>query len=181
MPKELSQEHKAMETTNTQQEQTMKVEPQMEHEWLQQLVGKWNYETEVITASGPSPEKSTGTENVRSLGELWILAEGQGEMPGCGAATTLMTLGYDPHQQRYVGTWLGSMMTHLWVYDGELNPAKTRLTLNAEGPAMSGEGKMAKYRDVIEFKTNDYRVLSSHVLGDDGQWQQFMTAHYRRQ
>jgi hypothetical protein len=45
---------------------------------------------------------------------------------------------------------------------------------------MSAEDKMAKYRDVIEFKSDDDRVMTSHVLGDDGQWHQFMTAHYRR-
>ena len=39
---------------------------------------------------------------------------------------------------------------------------------------------MAKYQDVIEFKSDDHRVLTSRTLGDDGQWREFMTAHYRR-
>ena len=34
---------------------------------------------------------------------------------------------------------------------------------------MSGAGKMAQYRDVIEFKSDDHRVMTSHALGDDGQ------------
>lgn len=117
---------------------------------------------------------------MRSLGGLWILAEGQGEMPGIGAATTMMTLGYDPQKQGYVGTWIGSMMTYLWVYVGELDVAERLLALDSEGPAMTGEGEIAKYRDVIEFKSNDHRVLTSHVLSDDGQWHGFMTTHYRR-
>jgi hypothetical protein len=29
--------------------------------------------------------------------------------------------------------------------------------------------------------SDDHRELSSQVLGEDGQWQRFMTAHYRRQ
>ena len=45
---------------------------------------------------------------------------------------------------------------------------------------MSGDGKLAKYRDVIEPKSDDHRVLTSHVQGEDGSWQSFMTAHYRR-
>lgn len=58
-------------------------------------------------------------------------------MPGCGRTTTLMTLGYDPQKQRYVRTWIGSMMTYLWVYDGgELDLAETVLRLNSEGPAI---------------------------------------------
>lgn len=126
------------------------------------------------------PEKATGTETVRSIGGLWVVAEGQGEMPGCGQATTLMTLGYEPQQQRYVGTWIGSMMTYLWRYDGELDATETILTLDSEGPAMTGDGKLAKYKDVIAFQSDDHRVMTSQVLGDDGQWHHFMTANYWR-
>ena len=168
-----------METTEKNQASMVWVEPYKEHHWLQKLVGEWTYETEVKMGPDQPPEKATGTESVRSLGELWILAEGQGEM--CGAdATTIITLGYDPQKQRYVGTWIGSMMSYLWLYDGELDAAKKVLTLNSDGPDMTVEGKMAKYRDVIEFESDDHRVMTSYVLGDDGQWQRFMTANYRR-
>lgn len=169
-----------MEISKTQQELTMMTEPQNEHHWLQKLVGEWTYEAEMKMGLDHPPEKSSGTENVRSLGGLWVLAEGQGEMPGCGTVTTMMTLGYDPQKQQYVGTWVGSMMTYLWVYNGELDAAQRVLTLNSDGPAMTGEGKMAKYKDVIEFKSDDHRVMTSHVLNDDGNWHQFMTANYRR-
>jgi hypothetical protein len=170
-----------METSNTQQEATMEAKPQKEHQWLQKLVGEWEFEGEAAMGPGQPPAKFTGTESVRSLGGLWFLGEGQGETPGGGAATTMLMLGYDPQKNRYVGTWIGSMMTHLWVYDGgELDAAERVLTLNAEGPSMAGEGKIAQYKDVIEFKSDDHRVLTSHMLGDDGKWQQFMTANYRR-
>ncbi len=169
-----------METNQIQQTPTMQAEPQKEHQWLQKLVGEWTYETEAIMGLDQPPEKATGTESVRSLGGLWILAEGQGEMCGGGAMTTMMTLGYDPQKQRYVGTWVGSMMTYLWLYDGELDASKNVLTLNSDGPSMSAEGEMAKYRDVIEFKSGDHRMMTSHVLSDDGNWHQFMTVNYRR-
>ncbi len=45
---------------------------------------------------------------------------------------------------------------------------------------MAAEGKMAKYKDVIEWKGADHRVMTSHMLGDDGKWRGFMTANYRR-
>ena len=169
-----------METIQTQQPSPMPVQPQKEHQWLQKLVGEWTYETEAMMGPDQPPVKSTGTETVRSLGGLWILAEGQGEMPCVGHATTVMTLSYDLQKQRYVGTWIGSMMTYLWRYDGELNASETVLTLHNEGPAMSGEDKMAQYKDVIEFKSDNHRVMTSHMLGDDGQWQHFMTTHYQR-
>ncbi len=111
-------EKPAIETQ--QDSQMMHVEPQKEHAWLQQLVGEWTYEHEARMGPDQPPMKATGTESVRSLGGLWVLAEGQTEMPGVGEGRMLMTLGYDPERKRYVGTWIGSMMTHLWVYDGAL-------------------------------------------------------------
>jgi hypothetical protein len=72
------------------------------------------------------------------------------------------------------------MMSHLWVYDGALDAAGKVLALDADGPDMAGTGKMAKYRDVVEFESDDHRILTSQVLGDDGKWTRFMTAHYRR-
>ncbi len=158
----------------------MKVEPQKEHEWLRQLLGEWNYESECSMGPGQPPEKFAGSENVRSLGGLWVLCEGHGEMPDGGMAATLMTLGYDPQKKQYLGTWVGSMMTHLWVYAGSLDAEEKVLTLNTEGPTFTEEGKLAKYKDVIEVKSHDHRVLTSHMLGDDGEWRQFMTASYRR-
>jgi len=158
----------------------MKSEPQREHQWLQKLVGEWTCEAEMKMKPDEPAVKSHATETVRSLGGLWILAEGSGEMPGCGLATTIMTLGYDPQKKRYVGTWVGSMMTQMWVDDGALDPSGTVLALDTEGPSMGGDGKTAKYQDVIEFKSDDHRILASQVLGDDGKWNRFMTANYSR-
>jgi hypothetical protein len=159
----------------------MKTEPQKEHQWLQKLVGEWTFEVEATMEPGKPPEHFKGTESVRSIGGLWIVAEGQGEMPGGGAATTMMTLGYDPQKKRYLGTWVGSMMTHLWLYDGALDAAGKVLTLDTEGPSMADEGKMAKFRDLIELGSDGQRLLTSHMLGEDGQWHGLMTATYRRQ
>ena len=158
----------------------MKTEPQKEHQWLEKLVGEWTYEAEATMEPGKPPEKFQGTESARSVGGVWVLCEGRGEMPGGGVATTLMTLGYDPQKKHYVGTWIGSMMTYLWVYDGSLDAAERVLTLNAEGPDFDATEKLRKFKDVIEIKNDDHRVLTSHMLGDDGKWRGFMTANYRR-
>jgi hypothetical protein len=143
------------------------------------MVGEWTSEAECLTEPGKPPQKFSGTERVRSLGGLWVVAEGSGEMPGGGTATTMMTLGYDPQKKRFAGTFIASMMTYLWVYDGALDAGERALVLQVEGPSMKGDGGMATYKDVIEWLSDDHRTLSSHVL-IDGTWQNFMTAHYRR-
>jgi hypothetical protein len=156
----------------------MKVEPQQEHQWLEKLVGEWTWESEAPMEPGQPPSKFTGTESVRSLGGVWTVGEGRGD--GEGDDTTIMTLGYDPAKQRFVGTFMGSMMTNLWIYEGELDPESKVLTLDAEGPSFVDAGKTAKYKDRMEIKSDDHRVLTSHYLGDDGEWHEFMTAHYYR-
>jgi hypothetical protein len=162
------------------QGETMKVELKNEHQWLQKLVGEWTYEMENPCKPGEAPTKCVGTESVRSLGGLWITAEGKGEMPDGEPATTILTVGYDSRKKGYVGTWIGSMMDYLWVYTGSVDAAGKTLTLETEGPSMAGDGKMAKYKEVIEFETDDHRVFTSNVLGDDGNWSPIMTTHYYR-
>jgi hypothetical protein len=156
------------------------IKPQQQHQWLQKLVGDWTAEMECVMQPGEPPVKNTGTESVRSLGGLWTLGEGKGETPDGSPAISLMTLGYDPQKERFVGSFVASMMTHMWIYEGTLDASGKVLTLDTEGPVMSGDGGMARYQDIIAFIDDDHRTLTSRVRGEDGRWTQFMTAHYRR-
>lgn len=158
----------------------MNAEPQKEHQWLHELLGEWTYEGEAEMGPDKPREKFRGSETVRSLGGLWVICEGQGDMPGGGVARNIMTLGYDPQRGRFVGTFVASMMTYLWEYDGSLDAAERVLTLNAEGPSMAGDGKTAKYQDIMEIRGDGHRVFSSRMLGEDGAWHPIMEMHYRR-
>ncbi len=163
------------------QEQTMpKVEPQEQHRWLHRFVGEWTFEGEASMGPGQPAEKFTGTESVRSLGGLWVQGEGKCPGPDGGTGTTFITLGYDPQRKRFVGTFVASMMTHMWIYDGALDAAGRVLTLDTEGPDFVDPNKTAKYQDVVELASDDHRVLTSRAQGADGTWHTFMTAHYRR-
>ena len=126
-------------------------------------------------------EKFEGTESVRSIGPLWILGESQSRMPDGDPANMIITLGFSPLKGHYVGTWIGSMMNYLWVYKGTMDPTQKILTLEAQGPDMSGDNsQMRNYKDVIEIKTPDHRTLTSHHQDAQGQWHSFMQAHYYR-
>jgi hypothetical protein len=155
-------------------------EPQKEHQWLQRLVGEWVVEGECSMGPDEPPMKHTGREIVRSLGGLWTIGEGWGDSPGGGNCDSIMTLGFNPQTKRFVGTFIASMMTHLWPYNGTLDASGNVLTLDSEGPSFAGDGTMAKWQDIIEFLSDDHRTLSSQYLGPDGQWIPFMKAHYRR-
>ena len=166
-------------TTDTSQQACMPSEPQQEHRWLEKLVGEWTFESDCDMGPGKPRERFKGTQSIRSISGLWIIGEGQGEMPGGGVGTMVLTLGYDPQKKRFVGTWFGSMMTALWVYEGERN-SSGMLTLNTKGPSFAGDGTLANYHDIIEVKSDDHYVLRSEVQGEDGKWSEFMVANYRR-
>lgn len=148
--------------------------PQAEHGFLEKLVGTWE-----VTAKEMG-EGEVWTEVVRSLHGLWFIAEGSGRMPGGGDATTVMTLGYDPDRSRYVGTWIGSMMNHLWVYEGEVSADGTTLSLYASGPDFENPGKTGEYREQIVIQDEDHRIFNSSARQPDGHWKQFMEVHYSR-
>lgn len=157
----------------------MHVELRDEHQWLARLAGDWTYEMEAEAGPGEPPIEDRGTESVRSLDGVWMMAEARGTTPEGVPATSIMTLGYDPGRERFVGTFIGSMMTHLWIYEGRQD-ASGVLTLDTEGPSFTGDGGMAKYRDTIQFESGDHRVQTSSYQREDGTWHQFMTVHYRR-
>lgn len=157
----------------------MSTQPQAEHRWLDKLLGKWTYETEFRMDADRTPSKSRGSEVVRSLGSFWTIGEGEGEMPDGSTGNTILTLGFDPKSHRYIGTFIGSMMTHLWIYNGSLDVSEKVLTLDTEGPNFSQDA-MTKYQDIIEFVNDDHRILKSQILENNGNWNHFMTAHYRR-
>jgi hypothetical protein len=161
----------------------MNTDPQFQHRWLQQFVGEWRCASEPVTDATQEGGRWSGRETVRALGDLWVLFEGRGDMPDGTAAHTLMTLGFDPSCDeggRFVGNWVGSMMTTLWRYDGELDAAGRVLSLYSEGPDFSGSGR-ARYRDTIEVFGPDERTLSSHMQDAAGNWHPIMLIRFRRQ
>lgn len=130
---------------------------------------------------GAPRETLTGTETVRSLGGIWIVADTISQMPGGGTGEMSMTLGYDPDKGSYVGTWIGSMVNWLCVYDrGELDASCTSLSLYTTGPSMTGGGGTKNYRDVITSLDADTRTLVGQVQDEQGNWQEMMKVEYRR-
>ncbi len=155
--------------------------PTKEHEWLKQFLGEWESVAEMQMGPGVPAEKCKGQEKVHALGDIWIVSNIEGEMPGgAGKMKGMMTLGFDAAKGKYIGTWVDSVMPHMWVYEGAVDATGKILTLNAVGPNMMGGEGMANYRDITEFKDADHRVLTSQAEGPGGTWITFMPANYTR-
>ena len=157
----------------------MFAKPEKEHQWLERLVGDWVVESECQTGPDQPPETTKGRMTCRSLGGLWTILESEGESTETGTWSSIMTLGYDLETKRYMGTFIASIMSHLWLYSGSVDESGRKLTLDTEGPKFNQDG-LAKYQDIIEIVGDDHWVLTSQILEDDGTWQQFMSAHHWR-
>lgn len=155
----------------------MFAKPQQEHQWLDQLVGQWKFEHDCTMPDG-TKSSASGTMSCRSLGGMWLICESSGESPE-GEWSAIMTLGFDPAQRQFVGTFVGSMMANIWQYHGVLGDDGTRLPLYAEGPKFDGSG-MAMYRDTIEIVDANTWLFTSELQSDEARWLQFMVARHVR-
>ncbi len=152
--------------------------PAKEHEWLQQFVGEWDIETEIFMAPGQPPMKVKGTESAKMLGGFWVVGENKGEMMGAPFAG-IMTFGFDPEKKKYVGTWVDSNTSALWQYLGTVEASGKILSLETEGFCPL-EGKICQFKNTIEFKSPDHRVMTGTKLGKDGKWTTGMVLNARR-
>lgn len=80
----------------------------------------------------------------------------------------MVAVGYDPAQQHFVGSWVDTMQTHLWILKGALSEARKTLTLEAQGPSSTDPSTMATYRDQIELVDANHKRLVPSVQNPDG-------------
>lgn len=158
----------------------MKADLVDEHRWLQQLTGRWRLAFDMPQQSDEPDAGGTWEENVRSLDGAWIVAEMTGTMPDGSSATNILTLGYDPAKKRYVGSFVSSAMSHLWIYEGRLDDTGKVLTLDCEGPDFDTVGRTAPYQDIITIKDENTRNFSSRIRLADGSWKSVMSCDYTR-
>ncbi|MGN7291926.1 DUF1579 domain-containing protein [Rhizobium sp. SAFR-030] len=148
--------------------------PRAEHAFLNRLVGRWRVSGEEI------PGNADWIEEVRSLNGIWFVAECRGSMPDGSDVTAMLTLGHNGETGRYVGSWIGTMMEHMWVYDGELSADEGTLCLYTTGPSCTDAPGMQACREEMSFSDDDHRRFVSSMKQPDGSWKQFMRADYLR-
>lgn len=153
--------------------------PGSEHQWLQKFVGNWESEMSIFMEPGKPPLKAKGTETARMIGGFWIVDEGKSEMMGA-PFNFVLTLGYDPEKKKYVGTWVDSMSSYLWKYEGSVDAAGKVLTLESQGPCPKEPGRLVTFKEVTEFKSDDHRIFTSSMQEKDGKWTVILQCEFKR-
>ncbi len=156
----------------------MFAKPQKEHQWLDQLVGEWNAAHSCTMPDG-KVSQAFGTMVCRSLRGMWLVCDSNGKSTEGEVWSSIMTVGFDPGKDRYVGTFIGSMMANIWLYEGDIDATGKRLPLETEGAAFVGSGT-CKYRDTIEIVDSDSWLFTSEFQTEAGDWNQFMRIEHKR-
>ena len=156
----------------------MNAEGTPDHEWLMQLVGRWETESHCDQQAEGAPESFVGHEVFRALGDVWVVGEQDWGMSDSVRVLSMLTIGFDTAKGKYVGSWAGSPMTNLVVYEGTREDDV--LTLNTESADLSDPTRTAQYQDIIEILGPNDRVFRSQMLQPDGSWKEFMRTTCRR-
>jgi hypothetical protein len=150
-----------------------------EHQWLHQFVGEWESTGKATAAPGEAAMTCKGKVTTRKVGGLWVVSEIDNEMMGT-KVEAIQTFGYDPEKKKFVGTWVDSMLDHMWKYEGTVDEGGKKITFEADGPNFFAPGKTAKFRDAYEFKSKDLIETTSSMQTEDGKWTVFMTGQMKR-
>jgi hypothetical protein len=88
------------------------------HKMLASLVGSWTTKTTSWIGPDQPAMESTGTcEQKLLLGGRYLQQEYSGEMMG-DTFTGINLIGYDNHTKKYVSTWIDSMSTGIYFFEG---------------------------------------------------------------
>jgi hypothetical protein len=156
----------------------MFAKPQAQHQWLDQLLGDWNIQHHCQMPDG-TKSKTHGSMTCRSLGGMWLICESEGGSPDGEAWSSIMTVGFDASLGRFVGTFVASMISNIWHYQGDLDDSQSRLPLECEGPKFDGVGT-CPYRDTIEIVDANRWLFTSEFQTEQGQWVKFLDGMHAR-
>ena len=148
--------------------------------FFESMVGTWIVDTEAIPGPGEDPIRGESREVARLLGDQWLVAEGNATMPDGRLYESMWILGWDPHLEQVVGTWVVSIQKRKWDFTGRFDASGQVLTLETEGPFMGDPSTLTQYREILEVVDEDHRTLRSLILVPDEDWFEFARSDYRR-
>ena len=144
--------------------------PSPEHAFLKKSAGNWDCTMKMM---GQEMKCSHSSEMV---GDFWVVGKFIGDFGGMkfeGRDTT----GWDPVKKKYTATWVDSMSPYTMTLTGDYDAATKTMTL--QGTGYHGDGKAAKFKEVIVYKSDDEYTMTMHEE-KDGKFEVGFTIDYKR-
>ena len=136
-------------------------EPGAPHRLLAGLTGTWTVSNRVWMEPGSPPVEGSGTcEQKMILGGRYLLQEYTfvDEMPG-ETVTAFNLVAFDNHTGRYVSTWIDSMSTGIYYFegtgsaDGKIISQECSYDDPVKGPCIWRSVATIKDNDTLEYET----------------------------
>ena len=151
--------------------------PQPEHGLLKRFYGEWRYVKKSVPERGDPQVLGSGELSAELLGDFFVVSRWKGDAYG-DQYNAVQTIGFDTSKKKYTGTWVDSIMSHLWQFDGSLDESGKMMTLVAQGP--SPDGETTTFRERYQFNSPDSITVFAETLMDDGKWVRFITTKLTR-
>jgi hypothetical protein len=161
------------------QEQAQLPQVSDQHKFLHKDVGTWDATMKIFPMEGAEPMESKATETNELLpGGMWLVSRFKGEIFGM-PFSGMGTVGYDPIEKKYVGTWVDSISPHLTVMKGEYDAAKKTMTSVAEGRDFA-TGETTTSKHITRYIDDDTRTFEIHAKEEGGRERKVMEIQYKR-
>jgi len=152
--------------------------PSAPHKLLASMAGSWNTKTKSWMEPKKPPMESTGTcEQKMLLDGRFLQQECTGDMMG-SPFTGIGVTGYDNHTKKYVSTWMDSMGTGIYFFEG---------TASADGKTITQKGRYddpiegpMKWRAVTKIVDDNTQVFEMYGTGKNGKETKMMEITYTR-
>ena len=149
------------------------------HQRLQKLAGEWNATVESTMDPSQPPQKTTSVAVITTLMDgRYVQEVSTGEMMGRPFSGMGIT-GYDNLRKKYVSMWIDNFGTGIMTSEGTPDASGNVINWTGESPdPMSG--KMAKFRMVTRFLSDDKHTFGMFGAGPDGKETKMMEITYER-
>lgn len=152
--------------------------PGAPHKLLASMAGSWNTRNKEWTEPGKPPVESTGScERKMLLGGRYMQEEFTGQMMG-EPFTGIGITGYDNHERKFVSTWISSMDTGIFIFEGTASADNKTITQHSsyDDPV---RGPM-KYRAVTRIVDDNTQLFEMYGTDKGGKEEKMMETTYTR-
>lgn len=152
--------------------------PGAPHKMLASLAGTWATKSKGWMDPDKPPMESEGTcAQKMLLGGRYLQQEYSGDMMGA-PFSGIGIMGYDNHTKRYVSTWIDSMSTGIYLFEGEATPDGKTITQEScyDDPV---KGPMT-WRSVTKIVDRDTLLFEMYGIDKTGRKDKMMEITYTR-
>jgi hypothetical protein len=130
------------------------------HKMLARLVGSWVTRTRSWMEPGKPPTEGHGSCEQKTLFDgRYLQQEYTGEMMGWPFKGVNL-IGYDNHTKKYVSTWIDSMSTGIYVFEGSSSADGKTITQTCRyDDPMKGPAEWRSVTHIVDDDTMEYEMF----------------------